>query len=65
LTLQYIEVDDASVSHDDVMDALRALCAASWSVDGAALAVRAHGDAEAQRRRAAEVLDLLGLSAPA
>jgi HAD superfamily hydrolase (TIGR01450 family) len=63
LTLQCIEAGEAG-SADDVMDALRALCAASWSVDGAS-AVRARGDTEAGRRRAAEVLNELGLSDPA
>jgi HAD superfamily hydrolase (TIGR01450 family) len=65
LTLQRVGDGDTAGSADDAVDALRALCAASWSRDGASRAVRAAGDAEGARDRTVAVLDDLGLSATA
>jgi HAD superfamily hydrolase (TIGR01450 family) len=57
--------DEASVrsANGDDLDALRALCVAAWSTDGAAKGtVAAGGEDAAQRRTAEEVLARLGLA---
>jgi HAD superfamily hydrolase (TIGR01450 family) len=57
--------DEASAgsANGDDLDALRVLCVAAWSTDGAANGtVAAGGEGPAQRRTAAEVLARLGLA---
>jgi glycerol-1-phosphatase len=63
LTLRCTDSTGASGSDADVLDALRALCAAAWSAGAPDARVRVRGDEERERQLAGDVLDALDLSA--